>query len=141
MYNLLKINSNNENHIEILYKLLTKKKFNISHETLPLLDHHKIFVKNNPYREWYFIQKSSEIIGSVYITKDNVIGINIPEAQENEYLHSIKLIIEKHNPLEAIKSVRSKSFCINSNPKNKVLIKALEKLNMEHIENTYRFKD
>ena len=141
MLSLLKINENNEKHIKDLYQLLNKKKFNISHEKLPTFLEHKIFIKNNPYRIWYLVQKFDKIIGSIYITNDNKIGINIPDSNVIDYYESIKLILKKHKPLKGIKSVRSKNFCINTNPQNNNLIEAMKKLDMEHIENTYRFKN
>ena len=141
MFELIEIITCKEDHIKILYKILAEKTFSISHESLPPLEEHKNFVKNNPYRKWYLIKKTNHIIGSIYISNENIIGINIPNGKSNEYVHSIKLIIKKHPPLDPIKSVRSKSYCINTNPKNKNLINALGILNMEHIENTYRLKD
>ena len=140
MYYLIEVNPFKKSHLEILYELLKKKEFNISHEKLPTFEEHKNFVEDNPYRKWYLLQSKKQIIGSIYITSDNIIGINIPNAKTKEYFNSINLIINKINPLKPIKSLRSKNFCVNTNPQNRFLIKALEKLSMELIEKTYRLK-
>ena len=76
-------------------------------------------------------------MGAVYLTKDNVIGINLPNASIDNYYNLVELIIKKYKPLKEIKSVNSKYFLINTNPKNKILIKALKKLNMKFIQKTY----
>ena len=141
MIDLLEVNPFQKTHIKFLYELLKKKEFNISHEKLPSFEEHKTFVENNPYRKWYFLLRQKQIMGSIYITNENIIGINIPKAQTDEYFNSIKLILNKMNPLKPIKSVRSKNFCINVNPNNNGLIKALKMLDMELIEQTYRVKE
>ena len=63
--------------ILILFSLLDKRKYNISHENMPSLENHRNFVINNPYRAWYLVKKSKINIGSFYIKFDNSIGINL----------------------------------------------------------------
>ncbi len=127
-------------HIESLYNLIKEKSFNISHENLPGFEEHLNFVKNNPYRNWYLVKKSTDIIGSIYLTFENVIGINLNSNICEDYIYTINLIFKLHKPLLPIKSVRSKFFLINANPQNLVLIKALKLLKMDHIQNTYAYK-
>ena len=141
MFKLVKINKNNKDDQKILYELLAKKKFNISHNNLPNIREHCNFVLNNPYRVWFFLKNSIKVVGSVYLTKDNIIGLNIPNAETNDYVQCISLVTKKLKPLEPIKSVRSKFFSVNVNPKNIKLIRALNLLKMEHVENTYILRE
>ena len=64
----IKVNSS-EHHIKILYKQLSERKYNISHNQMPSIDLHRKFVLSNPYREWFIIQYEEEYIGSFYIQK------------------------------------------------------------------------
>ena len=139
MFKLIKVNTENQLHINFLYEILKVKEFNISHEFIPKLKDHKKFVLNHPYRYWLIVKNKNISIGSVYLTKDNVIGINLPNAEVDDYCNLIKLIIKKYKPLKEVKSVNSKYFLINTSPQNIILIKALEKLNMKFIQKTYAF--
>ena len=64
-------------HIDILFKLLSNRKFNISHKEMPSFSEHEKFVSSNPYRYWYLISNKKKYIGSFYIQYDNSIGINL----------------------------------------------------------------
>ena len=140
MIELIEVNINNNAHIQTLYTLLKNKRFNISNERIPSFNDHLEFVQNCKYRKWYLASKSSKVFGSVYLTYDNIIGINVLSNDTHEYIDIIKLIINNHNPLSPIASIRSKYFLVNVKPTNLSLIKALRTLGMEHIQNTYAFK-
>ena len=137
MYEFIEVNKESESHIKILYRLLKEREYNISHTTIPKLEEHCEFVSNHPYRRWYLIKNENSYKGSIYITSDNVIGVNILYPKTHEYVEVIKTIIENHRPLKPIKSIRSKYFSINANPSNLILIEALNILGTEHIQNTY----
>ena len=139
MFRFTTVNTKNELHINFLYEILKVREFNISHEFIPTYKDHKKFVLNHPYRHWLIIKSKNIFVGSVYLTKDNVIGINLPKAGLEDYYYLIKLIIKKYKPLKEVKSVNSKYFLINTNPQNRILIEALEKLNMKYIQKTYAF--
>ncbi len=138
--NFIKVNPNNIEHIRILYILLSKRKYNISHTNFPSYSEHKNFVLNSPYRFWYLLKKSDEFIGSIYITNENVIGLNAYKINLQDYETIFKSILIKHKPLKPIKSVRNANFLINVNPKNKKLIEYMEKFGMEHIQSSYLIK-
>ena len=139
MFKLSKVNKKLELHIEFLYKILKTKDFNISHEVVPEYKDHKEFVSNHPYRIWLLIERDEAFLGAVYLTKDNVIGINLPNASINDYFNLINLVLKKYKPLKHVKSVKSKYFLINANPKNHILINAIESLNMKFIQKTYAY--
>ncbi len=141
VFELIEVNQKLQGHIESLYELLKKKEHNISHESTPKYYDHINFVRSHPYRKWYLIEHLSNVVGSVYLTNDNVIGINLPSKGCQDYIELINLILASHKPLRPINSVRSKYFLINTNPNNLNLISALKSLNMHHIQNTYALKD
>ena len=139
-YILETIKSNKKEHIDILYDLLLKKKNNISHKENPSYIEHTKFIKNKPYHAWYIIKEKNIIIGSVYLGYDNSIGINLKNPEIDIYKRIIRLIMEKHAPLEAIKSLRNKDFIINLSPDNFILKKALEDIGMKQISTTFLVK-
>lgn len=68
--------------IDVLYELLKEREpnINISHKSLPSLEQHKAFIKDEPYLEWFLIkaeieEKKHEYVGSIYITRNNEIGL------------------------------------------------------------------
>ena len=63
--------------IDNLFHLLSKRKHSISHEKMPEYDEHAKFVTNHPYRKWWTVRKEDKLIGSVYLTDGNAIGINL----------------------------------------------------------------
>lgn len=141
MFELIEVIPKNKDHIDSLFNILKRKKFNISHKILPSYNSHRNFVENHPYRKWYLIKNSSLLAGSLYITYSNIIGLNILSNKIDDYIEAINIIIKKHQPLPPINSERSKFFLVNANPENLNLINALKSLNMNHIQNTYAYKD
>ena len=137
---LIKVNNHIDHHIRILYILLSKRIYNISHFKLPNYSEHKKFVINAPYRIWYLIKKNKEFIGSVYITNENVISINGAKIDIDDYEKILKKVLSNHDPLKPIKSVRNANFLINVNPSNKLLIEFMKKKGMEHIQSSFLIK-
>ena len=134
------INKNSEVDIKKLYEILNKRDFNISNKNLPDFKEHHKFVMNNSYRVWNFIEIEKSIIGNFYITYENVISIILLNPNKKIYVSIIKKIIEGFSPLKEKKSIRSKYFLFNTNPKNIEYIRALESLDLNHIQNTYAYK-
>ena len=127
-----------EDQVKILYKLLKKRKFKISHKTIPSYENHKKFVYSNPYRKWFLIKFDESYLGNFYLTYQNIIGINLINYDDNAQLLSIlKFIIEKYKPLKEIPSIRNSNFLINTSPSNLELNKKLKKMGYQVIQNTY----
>lgn len=61
----------------ILYDLLFERtpEQSISHTVMPSLQDHRTFVQSRPYLVWMLIVNDGEFVGSVYVTKQNEIGI------------------------------------------------------------------
>ena len=115
-----------------LYELLTARKpnVNISHKKNPTYAKHVNFVMSKPYSKWYIIYCATEKIGSVYITKQDEIGIHFKEKNITNKIRSkvLKMIIKK-NPRDR--------YLININPSNTMMKKFLKNEGFELIQHTY----
>lgn len=71
-----------------LYKLLAERKphQNISHKEMPSYDDHVKFVRSKPYKEWYLIYCDNLCVGSIYLSKQNEIGLFIFEEYQGRGL-------------------------------------------------------
>ena len=137
---LVEIDPQSNDDIEILYNFLSKRKNSISHEVLPTFENHKLFVENNPYRKWFFIVYKLDIIGSIYVLKDNGIGIDIKPSDLDLLKEIIDLLYSNIKPLEAIPSIRVKNFHINISPDNFALEIKLKELGAIYKQKTYEFR-
>ena len=124
--------------VRTLYELLKVRKFSISHQKLPSFEEHEEFVKNHPYRRWWLVLENSKLIGSVYLTDDNAIGINLIEDDQRIYFGILEKIIHENKPLPPIPSVRPKFFYVNVAPENLILKETLAKLGAKHTQCSYR---
>jgi hypothetical protein len=131
----------NDVHIKALYDILKNRKFNISNQNLPTFSEHKLFVLNNPYRAWYLIEVNKLFVGTMYLLKNNCIGIYVEE--QNKYLIEkiIGWVLENKKPLPEIKSVRTSDFHINIAPNNKIISSVLRKMGATPIQLTYSLKN
>ena len=127
-----------EMHISALYNLLKNRLYNISNKNIVEYHDHVQFVINNPYKIWYLISLNQKYVGSVYIKKNNSIGVDLKKGYTKYFSQVINFIVKKHKPLKEIKSVRPPYFYINISPKNNLLIKEIVKINFSHIQNTYK---
>lgn len=127
-----------EEQVEELFRLLNGRTHRISHKNDVSYDKHKEFVSTNPYRGWYLVKTGGVAFGSVYITTENTVGINIGDSADNTTVGTI-LNFVKHNfePLEAIPSVRIAAFAINVAPANEQLIESLTNLGSELAQLTF----
>ena len=135
---LVKVSKNNM-HAQILFELLEKRITKISHTVQPSYTQHKDFVFNNPYRKWFLIKQHDKFIGSVYILKNNSIGINIISSTKIAMPIVINELLSKYKPLKAIKSVRTGGFDFNVSPNNRQYIKILEGMGANLAQLTYTF--
>jgi len=134
---------------------------NISHKEMPTWKQHVKFVKSRPYKEWFTIVGNcnykrfydgnpgsngyrklygktydtilgkGEHIGSIYLTKNNEIGIFIQKQYWRNGIaeRAIKWMMKRH-----------KNILANINPLNKSSIALFEKMGFRHIQNTYEYK-
>lgn len=125
-------------HVALLYSLLAKRKYSISHSILPSYEDHENFVMNHPYLAWYFITKGDAAFGTTYVTDQNTIGINAEFTVNQDLLDVLTQIFAKHDPLPAIKSVRGSNFTVNLPVDNLALQKALTGIGWVPVQISYK---
>ena len=117
---------------EFLYDLLLQRNpdANISHKKMPTYEEHVNFVKSSPYSKWYIIEVDEERAGSIYLTKQNEIGIFLNEGLQEKGIGSnaLNLLIGKNPDLR---------YLANINPENKKSIEFFKKLGFRLIQYTY----
>ena len=121
-----------EKDVQFLYNLLEERKpvTYISHKKMPTYEEHVNFVKSSPYSKWYIIEIDEERAGSIYLTKQNEIGIFLNEGLQEKGIGSnaLNLLIGKNPDLR---------YLANINPENKKSIKFFKKLGFTLIQYTY----
>ena len=120
------------NRYELLYGLLAERTpdQSISHKAMPTWDEHVKFVTHNPYKEWNFIYDNNQVVGAVYVTEKNEIGLGIFKRYQGRgyATRAVKIMKARHGKLYA-----------NINPANEASIKLFKKFGAQHIQNTYEF--
>lgn len=119
---------------KFLYELLKNRESDasISHKTMPSFDEHVRFVVSESYSVWYVIVVNDKKSGSVYLSKQNEIGIFLINEMKGEGLG--KIILES-----LMKKHPRKRYLANVSPKNKQSLKFFEKNNFKLIQYTYEF--
>ena len=130
-YNL-KLKEVDEKDVQFLYNLLEERKpvTYISHKKMPTYEEHVNFVKSSPYSKWYIIEIDEERAGSIYLTKQNEIGIFLNEGLQEKGIGSnaLNVLIGKNPDLR---------YLANINPENKKSIEFFKKLGFTLIQYTY----
>ena len=74
----LKLREVSHSDYTFLYELLKNRnpQVNISHKTIPTFEKHVEFVMSKPYDTWYVIEYTDKKIGSIYLSKQDEIGIS-----------------------------------------------------------------
>ena len=128
----LRLRAIDESDLRFLFKLLKERdpNANISHKKMPTFLEHEQFVKSKPYSYWYVIELSRKKIGTIYLSKNNEIGIFIKKEYQNKGIASeaLKLLINSHP---------KKRFLANVSPKNKFSAKFFKNNNFKLIQYTY----
>ena len=119
-----------------LYELLKERdpRANISHKKMPSFKQHIKFVLSRPYSKWYVIVESEKDVGSIYLTKNNEIGIFIKKNVQGKGIgfNALKLLIEK-NPRDR--------YLANVNPKNDKSIQFFKNNGFKLIQHTYELEN
>ena len=128
----LKLLPINEKDYEFLYKLLLERKqiTFISHKKMPTYEEHVKFIESKPYSKWYIIQINDNKIGSIYLTKENEIGIFLKEDIQRRGIGS--------NALNELININpGLRYLANINPKNEKSIEFFKKSGFNLIQYTY----
>ena len=117
---------------EFLFELLKERdpRANISHKKMPSYDEHIKFIKSKPYTRWYIILKSKERVGSIYLSKNDEIGIFLSKEYQKKNIGNTALV-------ELIRKNPRKRYLANVNPKNKKSSVFFKKNNFKLIQHTY----
>ena len=131
----IKLKSVKKSDCEFLYDLLKERhpSANISHKKMPSFSQHVAFVLSKPYSKWYVIEESTNNVGSVYLSKNDEIGIFIKSDFHGQGIASqaINILMKKHP--------RSR-YLANINPKNKKSIQFFKNQKFNLIQHTYELK-
>jgi RimJ/RimL family protein N-acetyltransferase len=100
---------------------------------MPSFKEHIKFVNSKPYSKWYIIKQNNENVGSIYLSKQNEIGLFLKNNVQGQNIgtEALKLLIMK-NP--------KKRILANINPKNKKSIKFFEKNGFKLIQYTFELE-
>ena len=124
-----------EKDLRFLYELLKEREpsTNISHRKIPTYNEHMNFVLSKPYSKWYIIYYGKNKVGSIYLSKQNEVGIFIKKAffMKGIGTEALKLLME-FNPRER--------FLANINPKNKKSIEFFKKNRFNILQHTYELR-
>lgn len=117
---------------EFLYELLKERNssINISHQKMPTYNKHINFILSKPYSKWYIIFKQNKKIGSIYLSKQDEIGLFLKKETWKTKIgeKAIELLMEK-NPRER--------YLTNINPRNKKMKNFYQKNCFKLIQHTY----
>ena len=118
--------------VKFLFDLLKERdpRANISHRKIPTYSQHTKFIKSKPYSKWYIILKSKQKIGSIYLSKNDEIGIFLSKKFQGKNVGSFALN-------ELMKKNTRKRFLANVNPKNKKSISFFKNNNFKLIQYTF----
>ena len=138
---LLGMNSNvklkqvTKNDALFLYELLKNKdpNANISHKKMPSYDEHVEFVMSKPYTNWYVIEYDKKNVGSIYLSKQDEIGISINNDYEYDQIvkPALKLLMKLN---------QRKRYLANTNPKDVRAQEFLLKNGFTGLEYIYELK-
>ena len=118
--------------VKFLFDLLKERdaRVNISHRKMPTYSQHTKFIKSKPYSKWYIILKSKQKIGSIYLSKNDEIGIFLSKKFQGKNVGNFALNeLMKKNP--------RKRFLANVNPKNKKSIQFFKNNKFKLIQHTF----
>ena len=125
----------NKTDYEFLYDLLKDRdsNVNISHKRMPSFKEHIKFIKSKPYSKWYIIKDNNEKVGSIYLSKQNEIGLFLKNNVQGKNIgtQALKLLITQKP---------KKRILANINPKNKKSIKFFEKNGFKLIQYTFELE-
>ena len=117
---------------QFLYHLLMERdsNVNISHKKMPTYKQHLKFVMSKPYTKWYIIKYYGIKSGSIYLTKQDEIGIFLKKESKKKGVGklALKLLIQKN---------KRPRYLANINPKNTTSIKFFKKNGFNLIQYTY----
>ena len=125
----------NQFDFRFLYNLLKERNpnANISHKKIPTYSEHVKFVKSKPYTKWNIIEYGKQKAGSIYLSKNDEIGIFLKKQFQGKNIaqESLELFMKMNT---------RKRYLANISPKNKGSQKFFKKSGFKLIQHTYEFQ-
>ena len=128
------------NDANVLYQLLKKRNFSISHKIIPSYENHKHFIESNPYEHWYIFSEKENVLGSFYIKNYNSIGINLNNPTKFIIKDLLDYIFKNFSPKKEVPSFVPSYFYINISTGNNELINILKDLGLLPIQITFKME-
>ena len=132
----VKLKQVTKNDALFLYELLKNKdsNANISHKKMPSYDEHVEFVMSKPYTNWYIIEYDKKNVGTIYLSKQDEIGISINNDYEYDQIvkPALKLLMKLN---------QRKRYLANTNPKDVRAQEFLLKNGFTSLEYVYEMKN
>jgi hypothetical protein len=131
----IKLRPVTKNDALFLYDLLKTRDpiASISHKKMPNYDEHVNFILSNPYTIWYIIEYEREKTGSIYLSKQDEIGISLVDNSLYDKIgKSIIKLLFKNNP--------RKRYFAKTSPQNKKLQNFFVNNGFTGLEYTYEMK-
>ena len=119
----VKLKQVTKNDALFLYDLLKNKdpNANISHKKMPSYDEHVEFVMSKPYTNWYIIEYDKKNVGTIYLSKQDEIGISINNDYEYDQIvkSALELLMKLNQRKRYLantssKDVRSQEFLLKN---------------------------
>ena len=119
----VKLKQVTKNDALFLYEILKNKdpNANISRKKMPSYDEHVEFVMSKPYTNWYIIECDKKNVGTIYLSKQDEIGISINNDYEYDQIVKTALkLLMKLNPRKRYlakvspNDVRSQEFLLKN---------------------------
>ena len=131
----IKLRSIQSSDHRFLFGLLKERdpKANISHKKMPSYSEHVKFVLSKPYSKWYIIEHNRKKVGSIYLSKNNEIGIFIKKTFQGKKLGESAI-------QELIKKNPRNRYLANVSPKNKKSIAFFKNNSFKLIQHTFEFE-
>ena len=132
----LRLRAIDESDLRFLFKLLKERdpNANISHKKMPTFLEHEQFVMSKPYSYWYVIELSQAKVGTIYLSKNNEIGIFLKKTYHGKGIgaKALKQLITKHP---------RKRYLANINPDNIISKEFFKNNKFKLIQHTYELEE
>ena len=122
--------------IPFLYELLRQRDIDtvsLSHRVMPTVIDHVEFYLSKPYRWWYIVLIDSQRVGTVYLTKNDEIGIDIRKTDQRKGYGAWAVCkLMRLHP-------NNKPFLANINPKNTASLEMFRSIGFDDFQVTLRY--
>ncbi len=118
-----------------LFRLLKQRPdtHNISHRKMPSRAKHLAFIRSLPYAHWYVLHDNGIDIGSIYLSRQDEIGVNLLFEHRSTLMTQrvMLLLMAKH---------KRKRYLANAAPQNTALQYSLTGIAFSLIQHTYELR-